>query len=521
MSSRAGARWIRQVVVAVAGVALAIGVAPAASAASSNPDPVTNITVSGSGSTVTVSWSPPANTGTDYMGRPSPMDYYSVWAWSDYTVGGTYGQSGNCTTSSTSCTISGLTTGAAYYIEVSAYNDWVGSSRAKSSTFVVCCKIPGAPASASGQAGDGNASIWWSPPSNTGGGSLSYTVTASPGGATCKTNATSCGIQGLSNGTTYTFTVVATNSAGTGPGTTTVGLMPKGKPTAPQGANASPIPNGARVNWSPPASDGGVGLAQYVVVASPGDTTCVVVSTSTTCDFLGLAPGSTYSFVVYADNSVGRGPASAATAPVTTPTIPGPPQQVVAQVSKGKAEVSWVPPTDTGGALITDYVVVASPGDLTCTTTGLSCVVTGLSNGNAYSFTVTAVNGVGSGAPSPPSEAKKLLAVPTAPLRVRAKLDGTAAIVEWTAPKSTGGLRLVKYIVTSSPGGRECTTKKQTCRVTGLERGRDYVFLVQAVNARGKGLAAQSSKVSVPAPVVSTPPSSGGAEPNKPEQNLG
>jgi len=41
-----------------------------------------------------------------------------------------------------------------------------------------------------------------------------YTVTSSPGGFTCTTASTSCAVTGLTNGTSYTFTVVATNSAG-------------------------------------------------------------------------------------------------------------------------------------------------------------------------------------------------------------------------------------------------------------------------------------------------------------------
>lgn len=59
----------------------------------------------------------------------------------------------------------------------------------------------------------------WTPPASNGGSAITgYTVTASPGGhghrEWLRTSAT---VTGLTNGTGYTFTVKATNVAGTGP----------------------------------------------------------------------------------------------------------------------------------------------------------------------------------------------------------------------------------------------------------------------------------------------------------------
>jgi hypothetical protein len=77
---------------------------------------------------------------------------------------------------------------------------------------------PSAPINPTGVPGNGSVTVSWTPPSGT---VTSYTATASPGGLSCTTPATSCTVTGLTNGQPYRFTVTATNSAGTGPGATT------------------------------------------------------------------------------------------------------------------------------------------------------------------------------------------------------------------------------------------------------------------------------------------------------------
>ncbi len=78
---------------------------------------------------------------------------------------------------------------------------------------------PGIPSGVVVAPADGGAVVSWVAPADGGAPISGYTVTASPGGATASAPgvARSATVTGLTNGTTYRFTVVATNRAGAGP----------------------------------------------------------------------------------------------------------------------------------------------------------------------------------------------------------------------------------------------------------------------------------------------------------------
>ena len=80
--------------------------------------------------------------------------------------------------------------------------------------------IPSAPQNVTATAGNTAAAVSWAAPSFTAGNSIvNYTVTASPGGATVTVpaNALTATVGGLTDGTSYTFTVAASSSVGRGP----------------------------------------------------------------------------------------------------------------------------------------------------------------------------------------------------------------------------------------------------------------------------------------------------------------
>ena len=125
--------------------------------------------------------------------------------------------SATTTASGTSNIVTGLINGTAYVFQVAAINDAGTGLFSTSSSAVTPATTPGAPTSVVGIFANGQSVVSWNAPASTGGSAItSYTVTSTPGSFICATASTSCAVSSLSGGTSYTFTVSATNSVGTG-----------------------------------------------------------------------------------------------------------------------------------------------------------------------------------------------------------------------------------------------------------------------------------------------------------------
>lgn len=118
----------------------------------------------------------------------------------------------------------------------------------------------------------------------------------------------------------------------------------------------------------------------------------------------GLINGNSYTFTVKALDTEQRVVKSARISAIPR-TTSGAPTGVTAVAGYGKATVTFNVPTDNGGSEITDYIVTSTPGNITATGKGSPITVTGLTNGISYTFTVKAVNSVGTGLESTVSNA--------------------------------------------------------------------------------------------------------------------
>lgn len=104
---------------------------------------------------------------------------------------------------------------------------------------------PDAPTGVTATAESGQATVSWTAPASTGGSAVTnYTVTSNPGALTFSSSgaATSLTAAGLTNGTSYTFTVTATNVAGTSSASSASNAVTPVAPPSPPSPQPDPSP---------------------------------------------------------------------------------------------------------------------------------------------------------------------------------------------------------------------------------------------------------------------------------------
>ncbi|MGO9022206.1 MAG: fibronectin type III domain-containing protein [Syntrophobacteraceae bacterium] len=178
-----------------------------------------------------------------------------------------------------------------------------------------------------------------------------------------------------------------------------------------------------------------------------------------------------------AANAIGTGPASSTSDSVTpadSGTAPGAPTGVSATAGNAQATVSFTAPASNGGSAITGYSVTSKPAggvDLDAGTTSAAHTVDGLTNGKAYTFTVTAGNAIGTGPASSPSNkvtpAAKNAKKPTVTVlepKQNASVPGDSVVVQGTASDKSG-VASVWWCVNGCPWQQASGTAKWTANV--------------------------------------------------------
>jgi Fibronectin type III domain/HYR domain len=219
------------------------------------PNPPTNVNATlADNSSASVAWSAPLNTGG------SPITKYTVTS----SPGGLAATTPDGST--TSAVVHGLAPGTTYTFTVVATTISDSTPSLPSNAVTTPYTVPGVPTGVTATAGLASAVVNWSAPTTDGGSPItSYTVRSSPGGATVTTadgSTTSVTVPNLAPETAYTFTVVATNAAGSGAVSAAAGATPYGLDTTPPTLTVpssfsvnTPDPTGAVVTYTATAID--------------------------------------------------------------------------------------------------------------------------------------------------------------------------------------------------------------------------------------------------------------------------
>jgi YD repeat-containing protein len=249
--------------------------------------------------------------------------------------------------------------------------------------------------------------------------------------------------------------VRARNALGWGAATSVTATRARA-PDAPAGVVTERLNQAVRVTWPLPG-DGGAPLTGQLATA--GAVVAPALPDETARIVTGLQNGTPRSLTVAALNRVGPGPAGTGLPdPVTPARHPdrpvGPPSaedptRPLASDGDASATVTWAPPPDAGGALVTSFVIRTLPDAAPLVVpdaTATQATVQGLQNGLEYVLVVTAVNDVGAGEESlfsnpvtparPPDAPRFVTAVPTGDRTLRLSwqrpwFDGGASIERW------------------------------------------------------------------------------------------
>ncbi len=318
-------------------------------------------------------------------------------------------------------------------------------------------------------------------------------------------------VASIANATTSTIATSLTTTAGDKQ--VTVGF------TQPDLTPSGVTPTGSDVRL-------GYIITVYQAGVSKGTSDCIETSNATeSCIVTAYTPngggtsvalsnGTAYTFTVVSrwsngasETQSGSSLQSDSATPFSIPATPDAPTVSVNTTTATTADVSWIAPLDNGESIDLYTVTVFNKTGTTavtevtgCTSAILTCSVTGLARGIAYTFKVEARNAAGDSEVSPVSAA--FTVAPGTPTNVATSktVNGSTATIEVTWGEPASNVEPISSYSIIATDGTDTITKTWTtgdlkasftANTTGadLVLGTRYSFTVLAKNAGGDGLA--------------------------------
>ena len=396
----------------------------------------------------------------------------------------------NSDAATTSHTVTSLTDGTSYTFELRAYDSSAAGPSAELTAYPVLGPTD-PPDNLQATPADSQVTLTWDDPGNSAitgyqvssDGGANYSVISGSGAST-----TSYTVTGLTNFTTYWFTLRAVNSSGSGAPSKLVRSEPGEVPGAVLNLTATPKHERVELDWNDPdttihdRNDGyrvrykkttDNAWGEWIRVDNPG-------GSDNGLNIYKLTNNESYDFEVLAYNYIGDGPTSSKTV-TPLPEVPSAPTNLIATPGDGEVTLTWDDPPANEKSSTDDYKVSFNGFETYRSTDKPSYTYADLTNGTTYSFEVRANNSAGDSLSSEVKEATPLFA---APKGLQASPGGRQVTLTWDNP---GDSSISGYEVSSNDGadytpisGSDADTTEHT--VTGLTGGTEKTFAVRAVN---------------------------------------
>ncbi|KAM8849321.1 fibronectin type III domain-containing protein 7-like [Spinachia spinachia] len=391
----------------------------------------------------------------------------------------------SCATNQTKCDLSSLQCGEEYNITVKALGDSCNSTAQMAGHLTTG---PCVPTNVSVHYNASTAQVMWGAAR----GASSYwvnAVTDQGSMVSCNSTNTRCSLNGLQCSRVYNVTVMVRdldcNSTVTSEPSP---LMTEPCPPTEVKASVACEQLAATVSWQ--HSDLALDYVAYLGDQSGTFASCVGSGAHTYCVVSGLMCGAVYRVWVKA---LGRQYNSSDSTVISLTSAPCLPSEVEVEAdcnSDGAAAVSW---NATYG--VANFSLSAAVGGglrTLCATQQNSCHVTGLTCGETYSLSLSAMNKQCN--LTAPTRAN-LTTRPCPPRLVAVDLQcgNRAAVLSWLVTSDVE-LYEARAVKTSGGGVRTCNSTGAACRIAGLECGEVYNFTVKA---HGAGRCSQAGSIVV------------------------
>jgi len=308
------------------------------------------------------------------------------------------------------------------------------------------------------------------------------------------TTGTSYADTGLSDGTSYQYTVAAYDAAGNvsaqSPAVTAVtpDVTP---PSVPGGLAAAATSSGSEVDLSWNASTDNVGVAGYQVFRD--GTPVAEVTSGTSYADTGLSDATSYQYTVAAYDAAGnvsaQSPAVTAVTPDVTP--PSVPTGLELALAAKSISLSWAASTDNVG--VTGYAIYRN-GTKIATTTSLAYSNTSVAQGKTYTYSVAAYDAAGNQSAQSAAQVMTFpdTTPPSVPTALKLALAARSIKLSWAA--STDNVGVTGYAIYRN-GTKIATTTSLSYSDTTVVQGMTYIYSVAAYDAAGNQSAQSAAQV--------------------------